>query len=482
MIQDAFFRVLESEFPFPFTNDQHTAAAELSAFIMKPDARAAFILQGYAGTGKTTLVSALVRVMLKLKRNVILMAPTGRAAKVFSNHASHPAYTIHKVIYRQKSKNDINAGFTLDYNKHRNTLFLVDEASMIANEGASQSLFGSGRLMDDLLEYVYSGQGCRIMLVGDTAQLPPVGEVESPALSKAMLEQWRLNVTLTSLKEVMRQAQQSGILSNATQLRHMIAENHTITAPTVKVEGFPDLRITKGNNLIDALESSYDHVGLDETIVITRSNKRAILYNNGIRASIFGREEGMTRGDIVMIARNNYYWTEKLAASLPEGEQLPMDFIANGDIAVVRHISRHQELYGLHFADVTLSFPDYNDLEMDVRVILDALQSESPSLSEKLSNQLFQGVMEDYAEYPTYKKRMEKLREDPNYNAIQLKYAYAVTCHKAQGGQWQHVFIDQGWIPDESVDTSYYRWLYTAFTRATEQLDLINWPDKQVEQ
>lgn len=483
MIQDTFLRCFEREFPFEMTHMQQKAANELASFILNSDNSGVFILRGYAGTGKTTLVSSLVKVMLKLRRQVTLMAPTGRAAKVFSQHASAAAYTIHKVIYRQKRMDDQNAGFSLNINKARGNLFIVDEASMISNEGNGRTFFGSGCLLNDLLRFVYSAEGCRLLLVGDTAQLPPIGEYESQALSPYIMKEYGFHVTHFELTEVMRQAELSGILHGATRLRQAINIGKTNEYPVVKFSGFDDIQRTPGSELIEALEDSYDRLGTEQTIVITRSNKRAVAYNNGIRSIIFGREGGLTQGDIIMISKNNYFWLEQLRSEREENEEntLPMNFIANGDIAVVHHINRYHEFYGLHFADVTLAFPDYDGFEIDVRVILDALQSESPSLSPEQSEQLYQGVMEDYSEYLTKKKRMEKLRRDSNYNAIQIKYAYAVTCHKAQGGQWERVFVDQGWIPEDGADANYYRWLYTAFTRAAKRLDLVNWPEKQCE-
>ena len=481
MIEDTFLRVLSREFPFNFNAEQEAVARELGRFIMTPNDDSAFILRGYAGTGKTTLIASLVKVMRKLNRQVVLMAPTGRAAKVFSNHASVPAYTIHKVIYRQKKANDPGAGFSLNYNKYSHTLFIVDEASMISNQGSEHPFFGSGHLLDDLLSFVYSKPGCRLLFVGDTAQLPPVGEEDGPALMASEISAPHFKVTSCELTEGMRQAHESGILHNATRLRHCLADGCGLDEiPTIRFSGFQDLRSISGSELIEALEESYDHCGTEQTIVITRSNKRANAYNQGVRSAIFGRDGGLSQVDIIMGVKNNYYWVEMEQARAGKDCQLPMDFIANGDIAVVKRIHRFQDFYNLHFADVTLSFPDYDDFEISLRVILDALQSESAALSPEQSNQLYEGVLSDYSEYPTKAKRMEQLRKDPNYNALQIKYAYAVTCHKAQGGQWEHVFIDQGWMPEGSVDHQYYRWLYTAFTRAQQQLNLINWPkDKQ---
>lgn len=482
MIQDTFLRCLEREFPFELSSEQRTAGLELSRFILSDDREGIFILRGYAGTGKTTLVASLVRVLRKLSRELVLMAPTGRAAKVFSAHSGFAAFTIHKVIYRQKRMDDEAAGFSLNINKRKNTLFIVDEASMVSNGDGGSSFFGSGRLLDDLLKYVYSGQGCRILFVGDTAQLPPIGEEQSPALSDEFLTAYGFHVMSTELTEVMRQAHRSGILFNATRLRTALTAGDVYVPPMIRFSHFRDTIAMPGGELIDALEESYDRKGTEQTIVITRSNKRAVAYNNGIRATIFGREEGITEGDIVMVARNNYYWTQRLQADLGEDDDsVPMDFIANGDIAKVRRIRHYYKFYGLHFADVLLSFPDYNHYEMEVRVILDALQSESPALSPQQSERLYEGVWADYAEYPSKRKRMEKLRGDPNYNALQIKFAYAVTCHKAQGGQWEHVYVDQGWLPEDAIDASYYRWLYTAMTRATKRLFFVNWPEQQSE-
>jgi len=479
MIKDTLIRVLKREFPFEFTSIQQEASQKLCTFLLDKDPQSAFILLGYAGTGKTTLLGALVRCLLRLQRNVVLMAPTGRAAKVFALHAGHPAFTIHKIIYRQRHKDDVDSGFSLNINKFSHTIFIVDEASMISNEAGIHPVFGSGCLLDDLFRFINNGKGCRILFVGDTAQLPPVGEQLSPALSPRAVTACGFHVSGAILTEVMRQSSQSGILHNATHLRLLLSQNCFNTPPKVCFEGFNDICNLSGSDLIEALEESYNHSGIQQTIVITRSNKMANLYNKGIRGSIFGREQVLSKGDVVMIARNNYYWTERLRADLPEEENIPMDFIANGDIAIVTHIKNFLNLYDLHFADVTLTFPDFNDFEMDVRVILEALESESPALSDAVGQQLFDGVMEDYAEYSTRKKRMEKVREDPNYNAVQIKYAYAVTCHKAQGGQWEHVFLDQGWLPPDGIDANYLRWLYTAFTRATSCLHLINWPRQQ---
>ena len=407
----------------------------------------------------------------QLEQKCILLAPTGRAAKVFSHYAGHPAYTIHKKIYRQKSFSNEIDNFSMNDNLHQHTLFIVDEASMIANEGLSGSMFGTGRLLDDLIQYVYSGQGCRLMLIGDTAQLPPVGEEESPALSADALRGYGLDVYEGLLTEVVRQLQDFGILWNATELRRYIAEEDFFTLPPIKVEGFPDIKVIPGNELIEAISDSYDHVGMDETIVICRSNKRANIYNKGIRNTILYREEELETGDLLMVAKNNYFWTEGCKE---------IDFIANGDIAVVRRVRREREMYGFRFADVLLRFPDYNDMELEVKLLLDTLHTETPALPKEMNDKLFYSVMEDYADISVKRERMKKMKADPHYNALQVKYAYAVTCHKAQGGQWKRVFLDQGYMTEDMLSPDYFRWLYTAFTRATETLYLVNWPKEQL--
>lgn len=478
MIHEELARQIALEFEYPFTPMQREAALALSAFLVAPRSEAAFILRGYAGTGKTSLVGALVRTLRKLRRDVVLLAPTGRAAKVFSLHADAKAYTIHKAIYRQQAFNGEGTRFSLGYNKLRGALFIVDEASMIANNGGGASLFGSGLLLDDLIRYVCEGEGCKLLFVGDTAQLPPVGEEESPALSADVLRAYGLHVAECDLTEVVRQREQSDVLRNATRLRDRLRQG-ACGLPKIAGSSSGEVRFLPGGELIEALVSAYRDCGTDDTIVVTRSNKRANVYNNGIRARIFDREEELTRGDLVMAVKNNYYWAERLARALPKGERLPFDFIANGDTAEVLRIANVRELYGFRFADATLRFPDYDDFELQCNVLLDTLASESPSLTPDESRRLYERVLEDYADVPLKRERMKRLREDPYYNALQIKYAYAVTCHKAQGGQWSRVFVDQGYVTEETADVSYLRWLYTAFTRSTDRLYLVNWPKEQ---
>lgn len=462
---------IKLNFPFKATVEQEKTIEKLSDFILSDDGRKVFLLCGYAGTGKTSLISALVRTMEQLERKTVLLAPTGRAAKVFSSYSGRSAHTIHKCIYRQKSIMD-NTTFTLSENRMQNTLFIVDEASMISNENNVTT--GSGGLLDDLIEFVYSGRGCSMLLLGDTAQLPPVGEIESPALTTSYLRSMFLDVTAVELKQVMRQLNDSGILYNATMLRQRIQEEDTYDPPQITFKGFDDISNVQGEELIEAIETSYNKAGMDETIILCRSNKRANVYNEGIRRRILYREEELSRGDMLMIVKNNYYWREQLGK---EDKTIleKLDFIANGDIAEIIRVHGTEEMYGFRFADVTLSLIDYEECEIDVKIMLDTLTSESPSLTREENERLFNAVWEDYPEIRSKRKRMEEIRKNPYYNALQVKYGYAVTCHKAQGGEWKRVFIDQGYISEDMISPDYYRWLYTAFTRASEKLHLVNW-------
>lgn len=456
-------------FPFEPTVEQEKIIEKLSEFILSGNDRKVFLLCGYAGTGKTSLISALVRTMEQLERKTVLLAPTGRAAKVFSHHSGKSAHTIHKCIYRQKSIMD-SSTFTLAENRMQNTLFIVDEASMISNDAMS----GAGGLLDDLIEFVYSGHGCSMLLLGDTAQLPPVGEYLSPALTESYLRSMFLDVTATQLTQVMRQLSESGILYNATMLRQRIDEEDTYDPPQITLKGFDDICSVHGEELIEAIESCYDKAGTDDTIILCRSNKRANVYNEGIRRRILYREEELCRGELLMIVKNNYFWREELGK---EDKTLleKLDFIANGDIAEIIRVNGTEDMYGFRFADVTLSLIDYEDCEIDVKIMLDTLTSESPSLTREENERLFAAVWEDYPEIRSKRKRMELIRKNPYYNALQVKYGYAITCHKAQGGEWKRVFIDQGYISEDMISPDYYRWLYTAFTRASEKLHLVNW-------
>ena len=451
------------------TAEQEHAIDVFSLFMTDRDDHVVMILRGSAGTGKTTLAGAIVRAMNVLKQKMILLAPTGRAAKVFALNAGHPAYTIHRRIYRQKSAGDISS-FNLNYNNNRDTLFMIDEASMIANQGYGESAFGSGCLLDDLMQFVYNGQNCRMVLVGDKAQLPPVGEDESPALMSDVLRAYGMKVYECDLNQVLRQSEDSGILWNATRIRTLIDD---WVLPKIQFQGFADIVRVPGDELIESLATSYSRVGMDETMVITRSNKRANIYNQGIRNTVLDREDELCRGDQLMIVKNNYYWTE---------QSKEISFLANGDIAVVQRVRNVQELFGFRFADVTMTLPDYDSYELTATVILDSLTTESPALSREQQEQLYNAVMEDYADIPLKADRIKQLKKDKYFNALQIKFAYAVTCHKAQGGQWAHVYIDQGYMTDDMLTPDYIHWLYTAFTRATEKLFLVNWPTTQIEE
>ena len=470
MIQDELkYRIIQVLGLSP-TPEQGQALDVFTQFMTDRDDQVVMILRGSAGTGKTTLAGAIVKAMAALKQKLILLAPTGRAAKVFSLNAGHAAYTIHRRIYRQKSAGDLSA-FNLNVNLNRDTLFIVDEASMIANLGIGKTAFGSGCLLDDLMQFVYNGQNCRLLLIGDRAQLPPVGEEESPALSAHVLRGYGMRVYETDLNQVLRQSEDSGILWNATMIRNLWrGEAGMVRLPKICFHGFTDIQVVMGNELVDSLSSSYYHAGMDETIVITRSNKRANIYNQGIRNMVLDRDEELCRGDLLMIVKNNYFWTEG-------AKEIP--FLANGDRAVVQRVRNVHELYGFRFAEVTMTLPDYDDYELTATVCLDTLTTEAPALTHEQQEQLFNAVMEDYADIPQKAERIKKLKSDRYYNALQIKFSYAVTCHKAQGGQWAHVYLDQGYMTDDMLTPDYIHWLYTAFTRATEKLYLVNWPSSQ---
>ena len=473
MITDELIFQIRQSFGLPPTAEQENAMRVFAMFMTSHHSQPAMIMRGSAGTGKTSLAAAIVKTMVRLRQKVVLLAPTGRAAKVFSLQAGHSAFTIHRRIYRQKS---LDGAFGLNYNTQQDTLFIVDEASMITNTPSyGESLFASGQLLDDLIHYVYGGQNCRLMLIGDKAQLPPVGADESPALMAGVLSQYGLQVHECDLNEVLRQSQQSGILYNATVVRQMITHDVITQLPVVRFKGFADIVMVPGDELIEQLNSSYSEVGIDETMVVTRSNKRANIYNQGIRNTILGREEELTTGDMLMIVKNNYYW----AQAAQDKEKLA--FIANGDRARVMRVRNNRELYGFHFADVWLQFPDYDNYELQTTIVRDSLLCEAPALTAEQNEQLFQAVMDDYADIPLKADRMKRLKEDAYYNALQVKFAYAVTCHKAQGGQWAHVYVDQGYMTDDMLTPDYIHWLYTAFTRASEKLFLVNWPKTQTE-
>lgn len=479
IIDELKYKILQ-QFGFPPTQEQAHALEVFAEFLTDRDPHAVMILRGSAGTGKTTLSGAIVRTLKEIRQKVMLLAPTGRAAKVFSLNSGSPAYTIHRRIYREKSFSGVEGQFNLNDNLYTDTLFMVDEASMIANMGLGGMSFGSGCLLDDLVHFVYQGRNDRLLLIGDKAQLPPVGEEESPALHAAMLEGYGLKVYECDLNEVLRQSEESGILYNATMIRQMITHDDITQLPKIHFAGYLDIKPMPGAELIEALADSYHHVGLDDTIVVTRSNKRANIFNQGIRNMVLDREEELSQGDILMIVKNNYYWMEEERKSNNklQSNDIPA-FLANGDRAKVLKVRRRIDLYGFRFATLLLQFPDYGNYELEATVLLDTLTSEAPALTHEQQEQLFHQIEEDYQDIPLKADRMKAIRQDQFFNALQVKFAYAVTCHKAQGGQWAHVYVDQGYMTDDMLNPDYIHWLYTAFTRATEMLYLVNWPETQ---
>ena len=465
MIADFIRDNIASFFTFKPTDEQFSALNTLSDFLSSPDSSGVLLFKGYAGTGKTTMLSAVVKVMDQQHQKVILLAPTGRAAKVFAEYSGHSAYTIHRKIYRQEKFSSGFSGFILTPNLHKDTLFIVDEASMISNESTEKAVFGSGHLLDDLIQYIYSGDNCRLILMGDSAQLPPVMLTESPALHAAYLKRYLLQVTEIQLTQVVRQQEDSGILVNATNLRNALCTGKMDVFPSILTDQFADIRKINGQELIEEISSAYSRDGIDHTIIICRSNKSANIYNNGIRNRILYREEELSSGDRLMIVKNNYFWGK---------EQKDLDFIANGEIVQVLRVRNMEELYGFRFCNVKVRFIDY-ELETEFKILIDVLHTESPALSNELNEQLFASINESYADIRSKSERIKKIKDDPYFNAIQVKYAYAVTCHKAQGGQWNNVFLDIGYVTNERLGEDFYRWLYTAFTRATNRLYLVNW-------
>jgi exodeoxyribonuclease-5 len=468
MTSQEFYKVLLLEFPFKPTNEQDRALESLADFIIDTNKDRLFMLRGYAGTGKTTLISTIVKSISNLKMSCVLLAPTGRAAKVISNYSNKQAATIHREIYYPKSQGNGGVQFTLKQNKHRNALFVVDEASMIPDVAADNKMFGgNGSLLDDLIEYVYSGVNCKLMIIGDTAQLPPVKLDVSPALDSQLIEQRYLKeVTEIELDEVKRQSENSGILLNATGIRNHIL--HQEFDFKFDVENFTDInRLIDGYEIMDAINSAYDFHGHEETAIIVRSNKRANLYNQQIRSRILFNENELSPGDYLMVVKNNYHWLE------PSSDA---GFIANGDIVEVLEIFGFKNIYGFHFAEVKVRMVDYPKMkEFETVLLMDTLTSETPSLTYDESNKLYQEVRMDYLKLPKYKQYKE-IKENPFFNALQVKFSYAITCHKSQGGQWENVIVEQPYLP-EGPNKGYLRWLYTAITRAKTNLYLIGFKD-----
>jgi exodeoxyribonuclease V len=460
---------LVEEFPYELTNCQRRLMGNLAVFLTLgwKKANALFVLKGFAGTGKTTVVKALVNVLPKLGKRIVLMAPTGRAAKVLSSYTGLPAHTIHRKIYFAWTSKEGNIVMRLQKNYHKHTLFVVDEASMIPHvTKAEGQLFSTRNLLDDLFAYVQSGENCRILFIGDTAQLPPVGLDESPALDTGFLKQaYSLEIDEDELTEVVRQGSESGILENATGIRNEILEKR-VSFPLFDLKNFQDVVRITGSDLEEILNRTYSGAGKENNVVICRSNKRANIFNREIRNRILFHEGEISTGDYLMVVKNNYFWLP------PESSA---GFIANGDIVELIRIRKTEDIYGFRFADVTIRFLDYPDeKELDVKIILDTLMADTPALPQSENNRLFQTVMEDYADLPNRKEKVEKVKLNPFFNALQVKFAYALTCHKTQGGQWDTVFIDQGYLSDKMLNTEFLRWLYTAVTRATKKLYLVN--------
>jgi exodeoxyribonuclease-5 len=465
--------LLRKEFPYEPTEGQDKLLGELAVFltISWRQQNALFILRGYAGTGKTTVVKALAEVLPQIGKKTVLLAPTGRAAKVLSSYTKKAANTIHRKIYLARTNKDGLIDLKPQVNYHKHTLFIVDEASMIQHTmSADGVLFQTRNLLDDLFQFVYSGENCRMLFIGDAAQLPPVGLDYSPALDHAFLTNaYHLSIDTFELTEVVRQAKKSGILVNATKVRQQVQEKK-LDFPLFSFDGFRDIIRLTGQELEEALNHAYSGSQKENNVVICRSNKRANIYNREIRHRILFLEEEISCGDYLMIVKNNYFW-------------LPVEstagFIANGDIVELMRIRKIEEIYGFRFADVTIRFIDYPDeKDVDVKIVLDTLLSESAALSQPDNNRLFQAVMADFQEIPSKRERMEKVKANPYFNALQVKFAYALTCHKTQGGQWDTVFIDQGYLNDKMLNLEFGRWLYTAVTRATKKLYLINFEDR----
>jgi exodeoxyribonuclease V len=449
------------------TDDQSEALKKIAAYIVDNNNDVIFLMTGYAGTGKTSVISSVVKTLDALRMRSVLLAPTGRAAKVLASYSGRQAFTVHKKIYRQKSSKDGFGSFSLDRNLHKDTYFIVDEASMVSNSSGDSSLFGSGKLLDDLIEFVYSGVDCKLILVGDTAQLPPIGAVVSPALDPQSLGNYGFGLISCELRQVVRQSETSGILMNATRVRLQVAENNLVH-PSIDCVNYEDtIRIT-GEELIDEISTAYGVCGMEGTIIVVNSNKQANRYNQGIRNRIFFREEEISAGDLVMVVKNNY-------SIIDENEEGP-GFIANGDIAEVKKIRKYEERYGFRFADMVLKFPDY-DLEVESKVMMDVLHLDTPALPSDKNKELYQNILADYIDLKTRKKQFEAVKNNPYFNALQIKFAYAVTCHKAQGGQWERVFIDQGMFNRNEVTIDYLRWFYTALTRSTDKVYLVNFAE-----
>ena len=468
-----FYSLLRRQFPFTPTNKQDIFFQQIAEFITNDDNNEIFVLKGYAGTGKTTVISTIVNNLVEINKKYVLLAPTGRAAKVIANYSQKPAFTIHKKIYFPKKAAGGGVSFTLQQNKHKNTFFIVDEASMISDTNSESKMYENGSLLDDLISYIYSGSNCKMILLGDTAQLPPVNLDISPALNIDTLGiHYNKEIKHIELDEVMRQEENSGILFNATELREVLKDTF-FDSFKFQLRGFKDIvRLTDGYDIQDAINSAYSNYSIEDTAFIVRSNKRANQYNEQIRTKILDKESELSTGDFLMVVKNNYFW-------LKDSDEA--GFIANGDIIEVLEIFNIQELYGFKFAKVKIRMVDYpNQIPLETVLLMDTITSESPSLTYEESNRLYQEVMKDY-EGETKYKMFQKVKENEYFNALQVKFSYAITCHKSQGGQWNTVFIEQPYLPN-GIDRDYIRWLYTAITRAKDKLYLIGFKDESFEE
>ncbi|MEL0650553.1 AAA family ATPase [Algibacter sp. TI.3.09] len=474
MTASEFYSLIKQQFPFNPTIKQNIVLQQLSEFIFKSDKNALYLLKGYAGTGKTTIVGAIVNNLWKAKKSAVLMAPTGRAAKVIANYSGKEAFTIHKKIYFPKKDAGGGVKFVLQPNKHKNTIFIVDEASMIPDTPSESKLMENGSLLDDLMQYVYAGHNCKLLLIGDTAQLPPVKLDISPALDENTLAlNYNKEVTRMELDEVVRQGQDSGILVNATILRDVLARE-MYDYFKFDLNGFKDIvRLVDGYEIMDAINDAYSELGNEETAIIVRSNKRANMYNQQIRSRILFNENELSAGDYLMVVKNNYFWLKPTTEA---------GFIANGDIIEVLEIFSIQELYGFRFAEVKVRMVDYPKMQpFETVLLLDTIEAETPSLPYEESNRLYQEVMKDFENETSKYKKFLKVKSNKHFNALQVKFSYAITCHKSQGGQWNTVFVEQPYLPN-GIDKDYLRWLYTAATRAKEKLYLIGFKDEFFEE
>ena len=474
MSSKKFYSILSKNFPFNPTIKQDAFFQKIAAFITDDKCDSIFVLKGYAGTGKTTVISTIVNQLIEINKKYVLLAPTGRAAKVIANYSNKPAFTIHKKIYFPKKSSGGGVAFTMQQNKHKNTIFIIDEASMISDQSNESKLYENGSLLDDLISYIYSGENCKMILLGDTAQLPPVNLDISPALNTDTLERnYDKKIDWIELDEVMRQELNSGILYNATELRELLKDSF-ITEFQFKLNGFKDIvRLTDGYDIQDAINQAYSNYSIEDTAFIVRSNKRANQYNEQIRTKILDKESELSTGDFLMVVKNNYYWLK---------EKDEAGFIANGDIIEVLEIFSFKELYGFNFAKVKIRMVDYpNQIPFETVLILDTIKSESPSLTYEQSNTLYEEVMKDYEQLTSKYAKFQKVKENEYFNGLQVKFSYAITCHKSQGGQWNTVFVEQPYLPD-GIDKDYIRWLYTAITRAKDKLYLIGFKDESFEE